>query len=240
MAAGWTGIDVRGDAISCSDRQPRAALTSFAVSCAIRSPYASRKASADPCGRHDRIDRMATQRCRRGQAAAESKRRESVTHRSAGVDEATPRQDVRETCYRMKLLLIGPASLGIAGGISVSFNHLRNSLLQRNAALIEVVDTVGIRQRKLLAPFALALFFWRVFLATHRSDIVTLHAMPTALPLHLLFHLGRSRSAAVAADIPSFRRRLSRRAHRPLPAPSCSLVHAPVERRPASDETADL
>ena len=41
---------------------------------------------------------------------------------------------------------------------------------------------MGIRQRKLLAPFALALFFWRVFLATHRSDIVTLHAMPSALP----------------------------------------------------------
>ena len=82
----------------------------------------------------------------------------------------------------MKLLLIGPASLGIAGGISVSFHHLHNSLLQRSTALIEVVDTVGIRQRKLMAPFALALFFWRVFRAAHRSDIVTLHAMPTGLP----------------------------------------------------------
>jgi glycosyltransferase involved in cell wall biosynthesis len=82
----------------------------------------------------------------------------------------------------MKLLLIGPASLGIAGGISVSFHHLRNSLLQRSDPEIEVVDTVGIRQRKLMAPFALSLFFWRVLRAAHRSDIVTLHAMPTALP----------------------------------------------------------
>ena len=64
----------------------------------------------------------------------------------------------------------------------MSFHHLHNSLLQRSAALIEVVDTVGIRQRKLMAPFALALFFWRVLRAAHRSDIVTLHAMPTALP----------------------------------------------------------
>ena len=43
--------------------------------------------------------------------------RESGTPARLGDDEATPGHDARETCYRMKLLLIGPASRGIAGGI---------------------------------------------------------------------------------------------------------------------------
>jgi glycosyltransferase involved in cell wall biosynthesis len=89
----------------------------------------------------------------------------------------------------MRLLLIGPATLEIAGGISVSFHHLRNSLMQRKLP-IEVIDTAGIRQGRLRAPFALALFFWRVFRATRRSDVVTLHAMPTALPYVGWFILG--------------------------------------------------
>ncbi len=82
----------------------------------------------------------------------------------------------------LRILLIGPGSLELIGGTTVSFNHLREALESRRDVAIEVLDSVGIRGAGWKSPWRLLRFLAALTTAAFRHDVLTLHAMPTGLP----------------------------------------------------------
>jgi glycosyltransferase involved in cell wall biosynthesis len=78
-------------------------------------------------------------------------------------------------------MLIGPATPE-PGGTTVSFRHLRHALCSQPQTVVTVLDSYGIRGSGIRAPLRLLRLLRGVVLGARRHDVISLHAMPTALP----------------------------------------------------------
>lgn len=81
---------------------------------------------------------------------------------------------------KIRLLLIGPSN-AVPGGTAVSFDHLLHALESIPGVEVEVISSSGIRGCGGLAAVNLVRLFGNILLSARRCDVISLHAMPTAL-----------------------------------------------------------
>ena len=81
----------------------------------------------------------------------------------------------------INILFVGPDSL-TQGGTTISFAHLLRSIKIKPFININVVNSSDIRGSGLFAPLKLIKLITKIFAAARNNDVLSFHAMPTALP----------------------------------------------------------
>jgi glycosyltransferase involved in cell wall biosynthesis len=92
-----------------------------------------------------------------------------------------PGAQVEAKQRRLNILLIGPSSSSI-GGTTVLFEHLSKALESIPEVHIEVISSTGIRGSRYIAPVRLLRLMYSILRVARRCDVLSFHAMPTALP----------------------------------------------------------
>ena len=83
----------------------------------------------------------------------------------------------------MRILVIGPLPPPI-GGTRVSMRLLLEGLARREDVEVRVISVPPVRRRPVRGALAFAGQLWRALRWSGRSDVVTLHLNPTALPVY--------------------------------------------------------